>query len=365
MPSIKVVVNFADGDAYDVRIGPGTFSSLGAHVRSDAPGTSSVLIVSDANVAPLYLDAVRERMLAAQLPCREVVLPAGEATKNVRVVAELWQTMAQLGLDRTCCIIALGGGMVLDVAGFVAATFSGGVNLVHVPTTLRAMVSLAIDGRSSIDLPVGKDIASVTARPRFVCVDTNALSSLPEGEWGNGWAEAVRAAVLSSDESFFWMCERARGLASHDEELLREMIARCLVFRAGVVAGDATDDEVRSCLRYGSELGCAIERIAGYGAFGHGRCIAEGMRLSARLGAAVCGASPAFVEEQDGLLDALGVERIPLAADPDGLIDAMRVDEPSGDGVRFVLPHDVGSWSIETVGREILRAQMEDWLADR
>ena len=361
----KVIVNIPGEEAYDVRIGTGVLDALGARMRGvpSLEQAERVLVVTDENVAPLYRDRARESLAAAGFRVPDIVVPAGEDTKSVEVAGEIWEAMAHLSLGRDCAVVALGGGVVGDLAGFAASTYMRGVTLVQVPTTLLSMVDSSVGGKTGVNLTAGKNLVGTFKQPAYVCADTGTLSTLPEREWACGCAEVAKSAVIDSDEFFFWLVEAADALAAREEAVVSEAIARCVVFKADVVAEDKTESRgVRECLNYGHTLGHAVEALAGYGTFSHGAAVAEGMRFAARLAAALAGASLEFVAAQDDLLDALGLPALAWSAEPADLLAAMKRDKKARHGqVRFVLPRDVGSWELRDVDDAVILEHLEAW----
>ena len=361
----KVIVNIPGEEAYDVRIGAGVLDALGARMRGvpSLEQAERVLVVTDENVAPLYRDRARESLAAAGFRVSDIVVPAGEDTKSVEVAGEIWEAMAQLSLGRDCAVVALGGGVVGDQAGLAATTYMRGVTLVQAPTTLLSMVDSSVGGKTGVNLTAGKNLVGTFKQPAYVCADTGTLSTLPEREWACGCAEVAKSAVIDSDEFFFWLVEAADALAAREEAVVSEAIARCVVFKADVVAEDKTESRgVRECLNYGHTLGHAVEALAGYGTFSHGAAVAEGMRFAARLAAALAGASLEFVAAQDDLLDALGLPALAWSAEPADLLAAMKRDKKARHGqVRFVLPRDVGSWELRDVDDAVILEHLEAW----
>ena len=271
--------------------------------------------------------------------------------------------MASLALERDCAVVALGGGVVGDLAGFVASTYMRGIAVVQVPTTLLAMVDSSVGGKTAVNLEAGKNLVGTFKQPAYVCASTATLSTLPEREWTCGCAEIAKSAVIAGDEFFFWLEDNAAALAARDEAAATEAIARSVVFKADVVAQDKTESRgVRECLNYGHTLGHAVEALAGYGVFSHGAAVAEGMRFAARLGAELVGTAPELVRAQDELLDALGLPALAWSAEPADMLAAMKRDKKARSGsVRFVLPTDVGSWQLVTVCDEDIQRHLAQW----
>lgn len=367
MPATKVVVNIPGEEPYDVRIGADVLEGLGRYLLrieriARAP---RLLVISDSNVAPLYLSAAKESLRAAGFRVSDITVPAGEASKSLAVAGEIWEAMAGLSLTRDCAVVALGGGVVGDLAGFTASAYMRGLPVVQVPTTLLAMVDSSVGGKTGVNLEAGKNLVGTFKQPSYVCASTATLATLDEREWCCGCAEIAKSAVIDSDDFFFWLVEHASALAARDADVAAEAIARSVVFKANVVAEDKTESRgVRECLNYGHTLGHAVEQLAGYGVYSHGAAVAEGMRFAARLGAALAGTPLELVQMQDELLDALGLPALAWSAEPADILASMKRDKKARAGVvRFVLPRDVGDWVLEDVDDAVLLEHLEAWRA--
>ena len=362
MPATKVIVNIPGEEAYDVRIGGGVLANLGAHLRKLPVFAESdrALVVTDENVAPLYRADAKEALAQAGFRVSDIAVPAGEGSKSVEVAGEIWEAMASLALGRDCVVVALGGGVVGDLAGFVAATYMRGVPVVQVPTTLLSMVDSSVGGKTGVNLAAGKTLVGAFKQPAYVCADTATLATLDEREWACGCAEIAKSAVIDSDDFFFWL---AGALAARDEVVVEEAIARSVVFKADVVAADKSESKgVRECLNYGHTLGHAVESLAGYGAFSHGAAVAEGMRFAARMAVSLVDAPLDLVETQDSLLDQLGLPALDWSAEPEAMLEAMKRDKKARRGqVRFVLPRDVGSWQLADVDDATILDHLNAW----
>ncbi|EQI03548.1 UNVERIFIED_ORG: 3-dehydroquinate synthase family protein [Clostridioides difficile F501] len=271
--------------------------------------------------------------------------------------------MASLALGRDCVVVALGGGVVGDLAGFVAASYMRGVPVVQVPTTLLSMVDSSVGGKTGVNLAAGKNLVGAFKQPAYVCADTATLATLDEREWACGCAEIAKSAVIDSDDFFFWLVDAAGALAARDEVAVEEAIARSVVFKADVVAADKSESKgVRECLNYGHTLGHAVESLAGYGTFSHGAAVAEGMRFAARMAVSLVDAPLDLVETQDSLLDQLGLPALDWSAEPEAMLEAMKRDKKARRGqVRFVLPRDVGSWQLADVDDATILDHLNAW----
>ena len=362
MAIARIVVNIADAPSYDVRVGADLLASLGGYLR-DVNESDTCVIITDEQVGPLYLDAVKESLSSAGYRTLDITVPAGEASKSLAVVGEIWSAFANMKLSRDVLVVALGGGVVGDLAGFIAATYMRGVAFAQVPTTLLAMVDSSVGGKTGINLDQGKNLVGSFKQPIQVCASTSVLATLPEREWACGCAEIAKSAVIDSDEFFFWLTDVADALRNRDEDTVAEAIARSVIFKANVVAEDETESKgVRECLNYGHTLGHAIESLAGFGRFSHGEAVAEGMRFAARLGAACVGTPTDVVIAQDALLDELGLPALDWSAEPEALLDAMKGDKKvRGGSLRFVLPREVGLWEVVEVDDETVLEHLGAW----
>lgn len=363
----KVIVNIPGEEAYDVRIGTGVLDALGARMRGvpSLEQAERVLVVTDENVAPLYRDRARESLAAAGFRVPDIVVPAGEDTKSVEVAGEIWEAMAHLSLGRDCAVVALGGGVVGDLAGFAASTYMRGVTLVQVPTTLLSMVDSSVGGKTAVNLSSGKNLVGTFWQPAYVCADTAVLATLPEREWACGCAEVAKSAVIDSDDFFFWLLGNADAMAQRDPAVVQQAIARCVVFKADVVSRDKAEScGVRECLNYGHTLAHAIEKLSGYGTFSHGAAVAEGMRFAARMAEVLLGTFSEFVETQGQLLDVLGLPPLTWRAPASDMLAAMKHDKKTrGGAIRFVLPRDVGDWVVQPVEDAVVLEALEEWEA--
>lgn len=365
MPATRVSVGIPGEAPYDVRIGADVLAELGESLRA-VPALAKarqLLVVTDSNVEPLYLAEAQRSLTAAGFAVDSMTVPAGEESKSLAVAGEAWEAMAQLGLGRDSAVVALGGGVVGDLAGFVGSTYMRGVTVVQAPTTLLAMVDSSVGGKTGVNLEAGKNLVGTFNQPAFVAASTATLATLPPREWACGCAEVAKSAVIDGDEFFFWLVENAPALAARDEAVVAEAIARCVVFKADVVAADKAESRgVRECLNYGHTLGHAIEALAGYGTFSHGAAVAEGMRFAARLGQRLVGTPEELVRAQDELLDALGCPALEWRAPASAMLDAMKRDKKArGGAVRFVLPRDVGDWEVMAVDDADILAALERW----
>lgn len=364
--SAPVVLRVELGEqSYDVVIGPGILDTIAARLRQVSAARRAVL-VSDSTVAQLFGLRADAQLARGDFEVLPLSVPAGEGSKSWALAGELLEAFAQVGLERTDLVVALGGGVVGDLAGFAAAVYLRGIDFVQVPTSLLAQVDSSIGGKTGVDLRAGKNLAGAFKQPRLVLSDTSLLSSLPETEWANGLAEVAKSAIIEGDDFTDWLERSSGALRAHDERAVFEAVVRSAGFKARIVSADERESALRECLNYGHTLGHAIEKVAGYGVIGHGRAVAEGMRFAARLAVELTDATMDFVVRQDALLDSLGLPALEQSYPPDALLDAMRSDKKARGGeVRFVLPSRPGAWSCRATPDRTIRQHLHAWAASK
>ncbi|ODS62952.1 MAG: 3-dehydroquinate synthase [Arenimonas sp. SCN 70-307] len=329
---------------YPIRIGRGLLGE-GAALAALVPGRHA-LVVTDANVAPHYLPHVQSALAGKQLGT--VVLPPGEQEKTLARFGEVMAALAALGASRDATIIALGGGVVGDLAGFAAACWMRGVRFVQLPTTLLAMVDSSVGGKTAVDLPQGKNLVGAFHQPAAVVADTATLDTLPARELRAGLAEVVKYGALGDAAFFAWLEEHADALLAREPAVLAEAIARCCAHKAGIVARDETERGERMLLNLGHTFGHAIETEQGYGGLLHGEAVAVGMVLAARLSAQLGRAPAADAGRLATLLTRLGLPTaIPPGLDPDALLARMRLDKKAVSGtLRLIVWRGLGQAEI-------------------
>jgi len=288
--------------AYDILLGNGFDAVLS--VRGNG---SPALIISDSHVDPLYGQPVQSVLEDNGFVCRRAVIAAGEHSKTLSGAGLLFEAAFDARLDRKGLVVALGGGVVGDLAGFVAATYMRGVRLIQIPTSLLAMVDSSVGGKTAVNLPRGKNLVGVFYQPIQVGINLDSLKTLPEREYRSGLAEVVKYGVIR-DVSFFEALEaQVNALNRRDEAVLREVIARCCEIKAEVVGLDERETGLRAILNYGHTLGHAIETISGYGTLLHGEAVALGMVYAGMVSCRECGFPEADAARVKALLAALGL----------------------------------------------------------
>jgi 3-dehydroquinate synthase len=343
------------------RSGFGRFATHALRATWAGQSCRKAVIVTDANVAALGLDTEYQRALeGAGLATGAVVFPPGEATKSLATAARLYDELASCKADRHTAIVALGGGVIGDVAGFAAATYARGLPLLMVPTTLLAQVDSSVGGKVGINHPAAKNSIGAFHQPVGVWIDTDTLSTLPERELRCGLAEVVKYGMSLDAELFAEVESRAEQILGRHHDVLRRIVARSCRLKAGVVARDERDEAgIRAVLNFGHTIGHAIESVAGYGGmYEHGEAVAVGMVAESRLAQGLGWIGADVVERLASLLARLGLPTAAPALDSARLLEAMSRDKKNQGGrLWLVLPRAIGRVELtDAAGEADVRA---------
>ena len=350
---------------YNVDIGAGALDQIGPMIRK-LTQAESIALVTDETVAALLGMKVDTELAREGYRVLSLTVPAGESSKSWGVAGDLCEALAAGGLSRTDVVVALGGGVVGDLAGFAAAVYLRGIDFIQVPTTLLAMVDSSVGGKTAVDLRTGKNLAGAFKQPLGVIADTSTLSTLPEAEWLSGLAEVAKTALLEGEAFVGWLEEHTDEVVARDEAVVSEIVERCVRFKADVVARDEKDEGPRECLNYGHTLGHAIEKVLGYGTITHGEAVAEGIRFAARVSVQAGRATTEFARRQDRLLDGLGLLPMPKRVEPAQVLEAMHSDKKSRSGVvRMVLMDEPGVWRCVPVQDMTISAHLDAWASTK
>jgi 3-dehydroquinate synthase len=266
---------------YDIEIDRGNLRCCGQLTRFVVHGSKAIL-VTDSNVGPLYAATVEESFRTAGFEVTVLTIPAGEQSKNPMELARLWEEMAAAGITRSDCVVALGGGVVGDLAGFAAATILRGVDFIQIPTTLLAQVDSSVGGKVAVDLQAGKNLAGAFYQPKLVVMDPDVLDSLPDRAFSDGMAEVIKYGCIRNGR-FFDLLEEFSSRAAVMEHIEDVLICCCDIKRQ-VVEADEHDTGERMVLNFGHTLGHAYERAYHYETYTHGEAVAAGMVLATKLG---------------------------------------------------------------------------------
>ena len=330
--------------AYTVWVGHGLLADH-ARWRAVLRGRHA-LVISNSTVAPLYLQQIAAGLDGLQWS--SFLLDDGEVHKSFANVERALQALATLGATRDACVIALGGGVVGDLAGFTAACWMRGIDFIQMPTTLLAMVDSSVGGKTGVNLPAGKNLVGAFHQPRAVIADLDTLATLPEREYRAGLAEVIKGAAIGDPAFFVWLEQHADALLARDSAPLAEAIARKLRYKAGVVARDETEQGERALLNLGHTFGHALETAGRYSVLLHGEGVAIGMLLAAQLSERLRMSSAEDTSRLRRLLEKTGLPTaIPPGMEAHQLLALMRLDKKNLAGsLRLILWRGIGRAEI-------------------
>jgi len=301
------------------------------------------LVVSNETVAPLYLEKLMPSL--AGRTTATIALPDGEAHKTMATMQSIIDRLVEAGANRDTAIIALGGGVVGDIAGFAAACYMRGVAFIQVPTTLLAQVDSSVGGKTGVNHEKGKNLIGAFHQPEVVLIDTDTLATLPDRELHAGLAEVIKYGAICDSGFFAWLEENMSSLLAREPEVLAQAIGRSCELKAEVVAEDERESGRRAILNFGHTFGHAIEHCQGYGEWLHGEAVAAGMVMAARLS----GISEKEVARLEKLVAAAGLPIDPPAIAERDWLAAMGMDKKvQGKRLRFVLLHEIGACEVTT-----------------
>ncbi len=367
------MVHVALGErSYDIAIVTGELPAFAARLQTwlaargfnDSSGRS-VLIVTDGHVCQQHAAAVGASLHLAGFKCEFAVLEPGEQTKSLAAAADLYDRLVAMQADRQTVVVAVGGGVVGDLAGFVAATYARGLPFVQVPTTLLAQVDSSVGGKVGINHPQAKNLIGAFLQPLGVFLDTAALDTLPLRDFRSGLAEVVKYGVILDEAFFAYLEAHVTGLNLRSPDVLRHVVARCCGLKADVVERDEFERTgLRAVLNYGHTFAHAFEALCGYGELLHGEAVSIGMDYAARLALSLGRINAATVKRQTALLESLGLPtQLPATVElkPDDILDRMRLDKKTVAGrLRFVLPTRLGHVElVDHVPESDVRAVLE------
>jgi shikimate kinase/3-dehydroquinate synthase len=333
-PVAKIIPVRTPGGEYSVHLGRGLLAQTGRLLQEEGLD-GQVALVTNPTVGDLYAATVIESLEAAGFHTTICTVPDGESYKTLDTVQTLYDSLTEAGLDRQGAVLALGGGVLGDMAGFAAATYLRGVALVQLPTTLLAMVDASVGGKVAVDHPRGKNLIGAFKQPELVIADPNVLTSLPQRETGNGLAEVIKAGIIGDPGLF-------KQVKAHGPAPLFWLIERAIKLKVAVVEGDPYEQGRRAILNLGHTFGHALELLSGY-ALSHGAAVSVGMVAAARLSAHLGFCMPALASHTEAVLTRLGLPTTFHDHTPLQVWQAMAADKKRrGKILRFVLPRAVG-----------------------
>ncbi len=327
---------------YSIYIEENILKDVGIHAKKLTG--NKVFIVTDSNVFPLYFEKVKAALEQEGLMVSRYVIPAGEASKSLEMLGVLYEACVKNRITRTDLILALGGGVVGDLTGFLAATYLRGVNLMQIPTTLLAQIDSSVGGKTAIDLPSGKNLAGAFYQPKTVLIDPTVLSTLSEEIFADGMAEAIKYACIRDQEML--------TLLKNPKENLLEIITRCVTIKRDVVEQDEFDRGERMILNFGHTVGHTIEKMGNYTDFTHGQAVAIGMVCILEMGQKLGKVTQNEVDEVTGLLKSF---HLPISVPYDGeacLKTVVTDKKMAGKTLNAVMPKGLGDCTMEQFNPE-------------
>lgn len=341
----QVLVDLGDR-SYTIQIGEGIVSD--AAMLEPLMPARQIMIVTNETIAPLYLDTLIKALDGKKVAT--CVLPDGEHAKRLETMMPVFDQLLAEGFDRDCCIVALGGGVIGDLAGFVAASYQRGVAFVQIPTTLLAMVDSSVGGKTGVNHPHGKNMIGAFHQPSAVIADLDLLKSLPDREFRAGMAEVIKYALLGDYSFLEWLETHLDAIFARDISALIEIVERSCQSKATIVQADEKEAGQRALLNLGHTFGHAIEGATGYSSWLHGEAIGAGMCMAARMSARLGWISSAEQERAIALIQRTGLPtHAPAQITPETLLAFMRRDKKNRDGkLRLVLLRGLGHAIVTT-----------------
>jgi len=329
--------------SYPIYVGAAILARAGEFL-AQAGLRGKIAVVTNPTVAQLYLDAIHKALHQAGFEVVPILLPDGEVHKNLTSLQTIYDRLIAARFERKSCVMALGGGVVGDLAGFAAATYLRGVPYVQVPTTLLAQVDSSVGGKTGVNHADGKNLVGAFYQPKLVLIDVAALKTLPRRELVAGLAEVIKYGVIEDAELFARLETDVEKLVQLERELLIQTISTCCAIKARVVQADEREDDYRAVLNFGHTIGHALEAVTGYTEFLHGEAVGVGMVKAAALSAQQGFCDQPSFERVVGLIKQAGLPtEIPAKVSLSGLIQAMEIDKKAAGGkIKFVMCAGLG-----------------------
>ena len=347
MNLLKTVDVALGARSYTIEIGTGLLAHCGEKIGALVKGRQAA-VITDSNVGPLYAETVKNSLEQQGFQVTVITIEAGEASKSWQNAEHILTVMLEKHFHRDACVVALGGGVVGDLAGFVASVYQRGIAFFQIPTSLLAQVDSSVGGKVAVNHALGKNMIGSFYQPKLVLIDMDALQTLEARHWKNGLAEVVKYGVIYDASFFAYLQEHAEELLARRLEVSAEVIARCCRLKAEVVALDETEGGVRAKLNYGHTIGHGLELAGHYKGYLHGEAVAVGMVLAARYAAEQGMCDDCIEAEVRGLLEQFGLPvTVDKALNIDAIMEGMALDKKVQDGqLVFILPEARGNVTI-------------------
>lgn len=348
MLSEKLIIGLGER-SYPINIGQGILATVGTELQTIS-FPKKIAVITNPVVGRLYAGIVLDALSATGFAPTIIEIPDGEEFKTLATVSTVYDALMAAGFDRGCGLLALGGGVVGDLAGFVAATFLRGIPFVQIPTTLLAQVDSSVGGKTGVNHPLGKNLIGAFYQPRLVLIDVSTLTTLSPRDYHAGFAEVVKYGVIRDRPFFVELAENIEKLCDHDPAALVRVIKRSCQIKADIVERDEREDGLRAILNYGHTFGHAIENLAGYGEFRHGEAVSIGMVVAAKISAKL---NLCTLREVDDIRKLLLAFKLPVVAPEypvEKLLEAIGRDKKVHTGLlRMILNRGIGDHEIRTV----------------
>lgn len=348
-------------NSYYIYLGAGNLPRLG-EILATYPVNKQVLVITNPTVNKLYGETVAKSLQEAGFQVRVEEVPDGEEYKSLKTAESLYEVALQHKINRKSSIIALGGGVIGDLAGFVASTYMRGVNFIQVPTTLLAQVDSSVGGKVAVNHPLEKNLIGSFYQPRFVFTDITTLHTLPERELKAGLAEVIKYGVIWEEEFFSYLEENFDYIKSLHPEIIKYIVHRSCLIKGEVVEKDEKEEDLRAILNYGHTIGHAVESLTNYTTYKHGEGVAMGMVSAANLSQAMGLLKNEDSQRIQSLLEAVGLPTSLPVLNLEELIAALAHDKKVvSDKLRFVLPTEIGRVVItEEISLEVLKKIIQE-----
>jgi 3-dehydroquinate synthase len=360
MKKIKVNLDKKVSSSYEICIGNELMDRIGMLIVRSMPALHYI-IITDVNVSAMYGDSLLDRLRGMSLSADIIDFPAGENAKNVSTALAVVERLLKLGADRKSALLALGGGVVGDMTGFIASTFMRSVPYIQIPTTLMAQVDSSIGGKTAIDLPEGKNLLGTFYQPRGVFIDVKFLDTLPDEDIRNGLAEVIKYGIIDDVAFFNFLEENMRAIKERDREVLEKIVQNSCRIKKEIVEIDERELGLRRVLNFGHTIGHAIEAESNY-TVSHGAAVSLGMVAAVRISEKVYDLPGADRKRIEHLLEGMGLaSSIPQTITTDGIMARLRVDKKKeGDMINLVLLKRMGMPFINGgVPESVLRETVE------
>ena len=340
-----VKVDLADR-SYTVYIGSGMLGK--EHPAFNITAGSTVLLVSNETVAPLYLETLKKSLAGAEV--HSLVLPDGEAYKTMEYWSQIMDKLIEIRATRDATIITLGGGVIGDMGGFAAASYMRGINFIQIPTTLLSQVDASVGGKTGFNHPMGKNLIGAFHQPSAVLVDIETLKTLPPREFSAGLAEVVKIAAIRDAEFLDWLEDNNAAIMARESGAITSMIKRSIANKADVVAEDERESGVRALLNFGHSFAHALETLTDYTLYLHGEAVAIGMMVAGRLSEIRGLCTTGFTDRLGMLLQSFDLPLdLPAKLDPDDILETMKLDKKVIAGsARLILVESAGQGIIDS-----------------